>query len=179
MNKRSAESLGKAIESAKNASDEAIAAHDVAGAIACVEHDFDEIAADNLIRFFHSALSSGDIFGSRRNLSENERNLLDYIGVVFGRYVDGKVLDVAFGIKKPRGRKSDPSLPMRDLAIAASVEIAVRKSSQPKMEPICIDIAKAFNLGWKTVEKIYNDFKSAVGSLDNSALALLAQHLAK
>lgn len=170
--------------------------------LASIKRGHDPVAADRLIRFFFAELQSGNLFA--HGLGQNEKTLLRYIQHAFGRYVDGQPLDTAFGFRLGRGEKDVKlSIDDRNLSIAASVEILVRKDmkdrgiSKPrlvmeqckngkcrmistvKMEPIYDEVSKNCEVKSKSIEKIFGDFETATESLPDAHLALLAEHLAK
>lgn len=174
----------------------------LAMSLARITNGHDPEAADELIRAYSAALQKGTLFA--HGLGPNEKVFLDYIQYAFGRYVDGKPLDAAFGFKLWRGEKDrDISIEDRNLAIAASVELLVRKDMQArgiskprhvmekykngngrmiskvKMEPIYAVVGKKFNLSAKTIERIFRDYEAAVESTPIDTLALLAGHLMK
>lgn len=62
---------------------------DVRGAVAAVKYGFDDIAARNLIRYFHFRFNEGNIF-DRAELSSVERSFLEYVEHAFSRIVTGK-----------------------------------------------------------------------------------------
>jgi len=169
--------------------------------LAGIEGGHDPVAAGCLIDHFYAAFRRRELFA--HSLGEDEKTLLRYIELAFGRYLEGKELPVAFGLERSRGRIAQLANEDRNLAIAAAVELEVRKDmcklglSKPrevierfkngkgrlistvKMEPIYTAVGKKFKLSPKSIEPIFRDFETAVESLPDSVLALLAEHLTK
>lgn len=160
-------------------------AEDIDGAVASVSHGYDPVAAGNLIRYFHFALQDGALFDNCDKLSEDERGLIDFIAHAFKRYVEGggnKSLDVAFGVKRGPGRVSDDN-DARNVTIAAAVEQAYRKDLKERgtvnIESVCIEVAPSFDLSWKSVEKIYAEYRVSIATLHDGDIAALTEALTK
>lgn len=152
------------------------------GAVASVAHGYDPIAAGNLIRFFHFAFQDGELFGNCDGLSEPERGFIEFVQMAFGRYVDKGSLDVAFGVARSPGRINQDN-DARNVTIAASVELAVRRDLKGRgsvnIESVCKEVAPNFNLSWKSVEKIYAEYRAPIQTLGDGDISALVVALPK
>ncbi len=170
--------------------------------LANIQNGHEPEDADHLIRTFHAELQKGDLFA--HGVGDRERVFLQYIEHAFGRYIDGKPLEAAFGFILGRGEKNaNLGLDDRDLAIAASVELIVREDlrkagkskprcelrrfktgkrrlrSKVKMESTYDTVAKRFDLSSKSIERVFRENEAAVESFSDSVLSLLADSLTK
>lgn len=159
-------------------------AGDVEATVAAVIHaGVDPIAAENLIRYFHFALEDGQLFCNCSGLGEVERSFIDYVGHAFGRYVAGRPIGAAFGLDRGRGDRERADLTDRNTAIAAAVEQLVRRDLTVRQsvnrESVCREVASRFNIGWKSVEKIYVEYRHAMSLLADAEIAALVLDLTK
>jgi hypothetical protein len=143
-----------------------------------VKHEHDEQSARRLIRYFNFVLARDGLFSTGGQLNVVERTFLEFISYGFGRYVDGKSLDVAFRLRRTRGQRKvlDSDLALRNFGIAMKVESGIRVEmkarkitrSAVKIEIICGEVAKELGMGCSTVSNIYRDFKDFMESLELS-----------
>lgn len=160
-------------------------AEDVDGAVAAVSRGFAPNEAQNLLAHFHFALENGNLFSECSGLSETDRTFLDYIELALARYVAGKSLDIAFGLKRGRGEKTREDTTSRDVAIAAAVEIAIRTerrqspTREVKMTGVWHEVAEKFKLSDSRVGQLHADYAAAVTTLGDADLAALAGDAAK
>lgn len=154
---------------------------DVAGALSSVIHGHDSVAADNLIRYFHFAFKSGDLFANCATRGSKEWMLIEYLEYAFDRYVEVKSvksLDAAFGLKKAIGQRDAIDLSMRNMGIAAFVVLRMRDNSN-WLDAIG-DAANAFfpdGKGQSACEDAYAEFKDALQSFPSGTLKALSAQI--
>jgi hypothetical protein len=151
---------------------------------------YDPEASRNLIRYFRYAFENGELLSTCARLHDVDRAFLDFVNHALTRFVDaddrGKPisLDAAFGIARARGDRNREDNELRNLAIAAAVELVARRDRDEhglaKSEVVCKVISdKTTGLGWKSVEAIYADWCEQVTSMDTKSLTALAETLIK
>lgn len=148
-----------------------ITIQDVKGAVNSVKCDFDEMAARNLIRYFHYRLKNGCLFNDVR-LKPKERAFVDYIEHAFARMVEQKKSpEVAFGLAPGRGEHQRESTVERDVVAAAYVTLLMRnnwKWGDAKGE--AANFLFHDGKGEKAVEKAYADHKEVFTWMPNKSL---------
>lgn len=153
-----------------------IDAADLNGALASTKHDFDPQAADNLLRYFAYALRDGDLSHHKLVI------FLDFIGKALGRYVDGKPLEVAFGLKRGRGqRKSDDPLGTeeRNMQIAAFITLRLRRNPHLTVIDVEGDAVNHYfpegdgERGGRACRAAYEKYKSVTNLTDDKTLESL------
>jgi len=151
---------------------------DLAGAFASVAHGHDSVAADSLIRYFHFAFKSGELFSDCAALGSQERKLIEYLEYAFDRYVEVKSvksLDAAFGLKKAVGQRDATDHTMRNIGIAAFVVLRMRDDR--KWQDAIGDAANAFfpdGTGQSACEDAYAEFKDSLQCFPSETLNLLS-----
>lgn len=110
---------------------------DVTCAVASVKFDFDEVAAQNMVRYFHYRLKNGCLFDGVR-LKPKERAFVDYVEHAFARMVEQKKSpEVAFGFVPGRGEHKRENTTERDV-IAAAYMVLLMKNSWRRVDAIGI-----------------------------------------
>ena len=142
---------------------------DIAGAFTIIAHDHDSVAAANLIKYFHFAMEDGAIFESHTKFSQKELTFLDFIKRAFGRYMEGKSLDAAFGLTRGRGERNVDDTTLRDLKITAFVILKMRKKTTWARS--IAQAASEFKTGNRACEDAYATYKVALQNLDEKTLA--------
>jgi hypothetical protein len=150
--------------------------------LASIESGHDPVAADSLIRFFHSEMQSGNLFAN--GIGPKEKTFLRFIEIAFKRYVDPekksmKSLDTAFGLTRPKGRSADgDDLPLRNIGIAAYIVLRMRN------DVLWLDaIGDAANTffpdgsGQSACEAAYAEFKDVLRTFPTKHLEILSDQI--
>lgn len=149
---------------------------DVSGAFASIAYDHDSVATDNLIRYFHFAMEDGALFESYTKFSQKERTFLDFIKRAFGRYMEGKSLNAAFGLTPGRGESHRDDNTLRNMGIAAFVILRMRNGT--KWQDAIGDAANKFfpdGEGTRACESAHAEYKELFISFTNDSLQTLAR----
>lgn len=148
-----------------------ITLEDITTALAFIKHDFDDLAARNMIFYFHYMLQAGRIF-EKPPLNPIERAFVDYVGHAFSRIVqEGKSPRVAFGLSQGRGEYQRENTTERD-AIAAAYMILLMRSNWT-WEDAKGEVANFLfpdGKGDKVVEKAYVDCKDEFSLMKDEVL---------
>ena len=146
---------------------------DIEGAVASVLHDFDEVDATNLVRYFHHAFQHGSMFSSGA-LTRKDRALIDLVEHAFERFTDADArdksisLDVAFGLARGKGRPAE-SHDERDIMIAARVVKVMRNGEKKAVEEVCR--MPDVTVGQKSVEAAYTKYRTVLDPMSDRDIA--------
>jgi len=149
-------------------------AKDVTRAEKSVRVDFDEVAAQNLIRYFHYRLKNGCLFDDVR-LKPKERAFIDYVEHAFARMVEQKKSpEVAFGLAPGKGEHRRESTVERDVQLAAYAILHMRsQGANPNKEKAFDAAAVKFYAahGGKPVAKAaYRKYERELKSMTDKSL---------